>query len=343
MHFDNRYEIEFNKPNFYLVPQTLNDPNFYYFSNPKEIIFNNDWILDHDKIANLKKYKLVIANFSSEHYGDSGIDHVHEAFKQQDINFLLLSHNPQDHLRLSNMIFFPHWYYWAKNSFKTQNHPSFKHFKRQYLLSCQNRNTRRYHRVYNYFTIKDKPWFDSMLYTMHNLPVKKIRSDDHELDDNIINYWNQVRHNFPFEPDAKSAKESMDGLLEGNINSYINLVTETTMLSKIFVTEKTYRPIAAAQLFVMIGSPGTVNYLRDIGVDVFDDIIDHHHYDNNPDWQQRIHGAQQVLESLLSQDLEKIYQQTHSRRLKNVETFYAGDFDHHGSLRYIIQCINTLN
>jgi hypothetical protein len=317
-------------------------PGVLYFSTPLDFIFDQDWNLDHNKIAKLKDYKLVIADFGSEHYGKYGIDHIHEAFEQQGVNFLLLSHDPQDHLRLSNMIFFPHWYHWAKNSFKTQNHPSFDHFKRRYPASCQNFNVRRYHRVYNYLTIKNKTWFDFMLFTMQNMPLEKTRNDDQVLDQTMLDQWDQSRCNFPVE-DLVDHQTSVLGILDHNIDAYVNLVTETIMLPKIFVTEKTWRPIAAAQLFIIVGSPGTVGYLRDIGVDVFDDIIDHGYYDNHPDWQQRIHNAQQVLESLLTQDLEKIYQQTHSRRLKNVEKFYAGEFDHHGSLRYITQCINTLN
>jgi hypothetical protein len=321
----------------------VNDSGICYFNRPKEKLFNNDWILDHDKIFNFKKYKLTIADFSSEHYGSHGLDHVYDAFEKQGINFLLLSHDPGDHFRRPNMIFFPHYYHSARHSFKTQDHPSLKHFQRQYPVSCQNHNCSRYFRVYNYLAIKNKHWFDSVFFSMHNRSLKKTRNDDHLLDADMIAQWNQIRRNFPVGFDSQSGQDGLVGLLEGNINSYINLVTESVMLDTIFVTEKTWRPVAAAQLFVIIGSKGTVDHLRNIGVDVFDDIIDHRHYDNNPDWQQRIHGAHQVLESLLSQDLEKIYQQTHHRRLKNVEKFYSGKFDLHGSLEYITQCINTLN
>ena len=320
----------------------FDSPGVYYFKDPGPNIFDDNWILDHNKIAKLKDYKLVIADFSSEHYGAGGVDHVYHALQQQNINFLLLSHDPQDHFRLPNLAFFPHWYYDSKNNFRTQNHPSFDHFKRQYSIGCQNYNTSRYHRVYNYLAIKNKSWFDSMLFTMHNFPLEKTRADDHVLDSVIAEQWNQIRHSFP-RNSVESYQDTRDGFLSGNIDAYVNLVTETTMLPKVFVTEKSWRPIAAAQLFVIIGSPGTISYLRDTGVDVFDDIIDHAHYDNVSDWQQRIHCTHQVLESLLAQDLEKIYQQTQQRRIDNVKKFYAEKFDSHGTLNYITECINTLN
>ena len=321
----------------------FDSPGVYYFEDAKTNVFNDDWLLDHNKISRLSSYKLVIANFSSQHYGISGIDHVYRAFEQHGVNFLLLSHNPNDHFRLPKLLFYPHWYHWARNSFKTQNHFSFDSFKRTHLIGCQNRNSR-YHRLYNYLTLRNKPWFDSVFFTMHNQPFqRRHREDDADLDDHMIEQWHSIKNNFPVDLDLVSGKEGRLGILTGNTDAYINLVTETVMLPTVAVTEKIWRPIAAAQLFVAIGSQGTVEHLRTSGVDVFDDIIDHYHYDNVTDWQKRIHCAHEILEWLITQDLEKIYQQTHQRRLKNVEKFYAGEFDANRSLDYIQQCINMLN
>ena len=61
-------------------------------------------------------------------------------------------------------------------------------------------------------------------------------------------------------------------------NSYFNIVTETGHCLKnsiIIITEKSYKPIAMFQPFVIVGSPGIIQLLRDDGYDVFDDIIDH--------------------------------------------------------------------
>jgi hypothetical protein len=178
---------------------------------------------------------------------------------------------------------------------------------------------------------------------MHNRPYVPNQQDTGTLNNAMIEQWDHIRHNFPYSVSESEKRRSIQGILQGNTDSYINLVTESTMLNNVFVTEKTWRPIASAQLFVILGSKGVVAHLRDIGVDVFDDIVDHEYYDSEPNWQQRIHKAHEVLDTLSKQDLQKIYQHTHNRRLTNVEKFYAGEFDHHGSLRYIIQCINTLN
>jgi len=320
----------------------FDSPGVYYFEDTKTNVFNDDWLLDHNKISRLSSYKLVIANLSLEHYGIGGIDHVYHAFEQHGVNFLLLSHDPNDHFRLPKLLFYPHWYHRSRNRFKTRNHPSLDSYKRTHLIGCQNRNPR-YHRLYNYLTLRNKSWFDSVFFTMHNQPFQRHRADDADLDDHMIEQWHSVKNNFPVDLDSVSGEESNSGILTGNTDAYINLVTETVMLPTVAVTEKIWRPIAAAQLFVAIGSQGVVEHLRTSGVDVFDDIIDHHHYDNETDWQKRIHCAHEILEWLMSQDLEKIYQQTHQRRLKNVEKFYSGEFDATRSLDYIQQCINMLN
>lgn len=71
-------------------------------------------------------------------------------------------------------------------------------------------------------------------------------------------------------------------------NSYWNLVLETTMdmahqLPGVFITEKTWKPIANAQPFIILGNAHSLTYLRDqgyrtfceIGIDEsYDDIVD---------------------------------------------------------------------
>jgi uncharacterized membrane protein len=84
-----------------------------------------------------------------------------------------------------------------------------------------------------------------------------------------------------------------------------------------------------------------VAHLRDIGVDTFDDIIDHAHYDLEPDWQLRIQKIHHVLDELLIQDLESIYKATQQRRIANAEKFFNGKF----GTKYqtdLLTCITTL-
>lgn len=61
----------------------------------------------------------------------------------------------------------------------------------------------------------------------------------------------------------------------------------------IFLTEKTWKVIMQHQLPIWYGVPGTVDQVRQLGFDVFDDILDHHQYDVVQNEAQRY---QQVFE-----------------------------------------------
>ena len=93
---------------------------------------------------------------------------------------------------------------------------------------------------------------------------------------------------------------------------------------------------------MIIGYQGIISDLRKHGVDTFDDIINHDYYDNEPDWQLRIHKIHKVLNNLLEQDLEQLNQQTLDRRKSNAEKFINGKF-FQSYLTDIISCINSLN
>ena len=73
-------------------------------------------------------------------------------------------------------------------------------------------------------------------------------------------------HGGYFEPDCSIA--------------YYDIVTETHFFEwGMFVTEKSFKFAAHGSVPVFIGQPGLVAYMRSIGLDVFDDIIDHSYDD----------------------------------------------------------------
>jgi hypothetical protein len=127
-------------------------------------------------------------------------------------------------------------------------------------------------------------------------------------------------------------------------DSYIHFVTESNVSDKVFITEKTWKPIASGQLFLLLGNPGTVEFLRNWGVDCFDDIIDHKYYDHELDCLIRMHKIQSIIDSLIQQDLAKIYCETESRRKLNQKNYVDGVFDtnYYSSIRSFI-CTNMPN
>lgn len=317
-----------------VLQKIITQSDVYYFNDPREIY--TDWLYDTNKVDLLKKYKLVVADFSSEHYGQDTLHLLYRQLEDSGLNFILLTHDIDDHLCYPRMFFYPHWYYYAMDILIDSPEDPIK----KYALSCLNGNPRP-HRIYNYIQLSKQSYFSNSLVTAHT-DDSTFRGDDIALDKNILDQWASISSTFP-DRNIKLAFGAARKLSHpAYSSSYLHLVTETTVVPKLFVTEKTWKPVAAGQLFLVHGSPHTIKYLRDQGVDVFDDIIDHKYYDSEIDWQVRADRIHQLIDSLVKQDLAEIYAQTVERRAANKLNFFSGQFDT-AYQKLIIQCINTQN
>jgi hypothetical protein len=112
----------------------------------------------------------------------------------------------------------------------------------------------------------------------------------------------------------------MVGSIQHGIDeSYLNIVLETYAdYNEPFVSEKIFKPIRGGQLFLVQGGPGSINCLRKLGFDVYDDFIDHAYYDNEPDWRRRTDLMLEVLDRIYP-NIETIYQLTLARRIANAQ------------------------
>jgi hypothetical protein len=93
-------------------------------------------------------------------------------------------------------------------------------------------------------------------------------------------------------------------------HSYCNLVLETffdaDQSNGAFVTEKTYKCIKFGQPFVIIGTPNSLQCLRDDGYRTFDHVIDNS-YDSITDNQQRWQAVKRTIADIKQQDLYQWY------------------------------------
>lgn len=72
-------------------------------------------------------------------------------------------------------------------------------------------------------------------------------------------------------------------------DSYLDLITETLINDNednLFITEKTYRSIASGNIFLIVGQPGVLKYLKSHGIQTFDDLFDES-YDSKLHWYER--------------------------------------------------------
>ena len=302
----------------------------------------------------LKSCLVMLIDYSGEHEDTNHgfADDICSWLEQHRLNYYIMSWDPTDHFRHDKMIYFPRWYHhavsynrWFDNTSSTQSID----IQRQYAVSCINK-TNRFHRIYNYFLLKNKSYFDKILFTMypdnddfieHCKDFKFMTIEQQNYHRSLLTDWATEKNKFQSWSEFTN-QQLAESANNAYFSSYINLVTETTMVPKTFITEKTWKAVAAGQFFLIIGGIGTVNYLRQQGVDTFDDIIGHKYYDQESDWTTRIHKIHEVVEDLLTQDLQQLYHCTVSRRQANVDNFFAGKFDTVYKSQ-LIECINTPN
>jgi hypothetical protein len=90
--------------------------------------------------------------------------------------------------------------------------------------------------------------------------------------------------------------------------SFVNIVTESLIgENSIFFSEKTYKPILAAQPFIIFGSPNSLSKLKELGFKTFDKWWDES-YDEEVDFTHRLEKIVDVLEEIASWDIEKCHQ-----------------------------------
>jgi hypothetical protein len=269
-----------------------------------------------------KQYKnqLVVIDFSSENQLMFE-NHVCDQLSKTDINFLLLTYNHTQHQRFARMIYFPYWSLWQLEQGRPT--PTYKFSSKTYFLGCMSGQPRP-HRIVNYLQLVKKSYRDNISITFLKKPVIA-RQDDLILTADERIQWNTAKESLQVG-DGQTPWYKLPQL----IDSYLHLVSETTASKHgVFTTEKTWIPIAAGVPFVMLGNPGTMSFLKQQGVDTYDDVIDHNYYDSEPSTRTRIVKLHAVIDDLVSQGIDKIYDKLVDRTVNNQTKFYNGEFNHH--------------
>lgn len=284
-----------------------------------------------------KQYKdqLVIINFSSEHWNNFE-NVVCKNLDNAGINFLLLTYNSANNQKYPRMFYYPYWYYNSRSFWELcypRNIP--KDTNKTYSIGCLNRKART-HRIANFLKLRKKSYWETTCVSFYNEP--EFRYDELELFDNEITEWEQLQSSLPkhfYDPQVGALALADPHL----IDSYLHLVTEVTASPTMFISEKTWKPVAAGVPFVMWGDVGSVSFLKNQGVDIYDDVIDHKYYDTEEDARQRLDKLHIIIDDLIGQGIDKIYSQILPRVIKNQAKFFQGEFDSNYQ-NTIIEAIN---
>lgn len=148
-------------------------------------------------------------------------------------------------------------------------------------------------------------WSYNTQVTFNNDPA------DNPIEINILNINDQLK-NFvdqgPYRCDNLTEQQHNDHHLHiptHYTDSYCHVVIEThfdaDQSGGTFLTEKTFKPIKHGQPFVIVGPPGTLQTLRDLGYKTFDNVIDNS-YDLETDNTRRWQKVKQTIEQIKSQE-----------------------------------------
>jgi len=238
----------------------------------KHFVYNTQHPLTEQQLEDAKNYDLVLL--------DCSLDPAPWA---QDIkieidNYIVLSpdwqywYNPTDRIK-----FYNHWLF---NQIRRNSYHQLSDH-RQYDISCLNRAPR-LERIYNIQQMRKQPWFDKCLTSFYNVDPY-----GNTVDAPLLNPLNE------------NQKELNDHSLRhpAYSDSYCNYVTETTMQHPFF-SEKSIKPILAEQVFFINAYPGLLKFFKDLGIDVFDDVIDISY--NQGHWQDSINRCHSEIEKFLN-------------------------------------------
>jgi hypothetical protein len=118
-------------------------------------------------------------------------------------------------------------------------------------------------------------------------------------------------------------------LFDQSAESLLYLVTETVATGRRHhLTEKTFKPIALGMPFVIVGTQGSLKYLRSYGFKTFGDLWDES-YDDEPDDSRRIEKIAHTLKLLddLGEYRQAIFDSAWEIVEHNWNHFYHGGFE----------------
>jgi hypothetical protein len=165
--------------------------------------------------------------------------------------------------------------------FKKQSLPEWNPKERSHAFSCLNRNPT-FHRLILYTKIKQRNLLDRFIYSFydrcpyqgHPVTSYQYRGIERFVGEGEADLCRQNLQDFPLSWAGETLGANDHTISHPAYqDAWCNVVTETSAVVS-FTSEKIWKPIAAGQLFLIAGAPGTAAWLKSIGFHTFDD-----HYD----------------------------------------------------------------
>ena len=161
--------------------------------------------------------------------------------------------------------------------------------------------------------------------------------------DNNINYQDHHYHNVDFEINRNDIEHhfvnnqsppesSADYVSHDYVSTGIEVVLETLFDDhRWHLTEKSLRPIACGQPFILAATPGSLKYLRSYGFQTFGDIIDES-YDLESDPVKRLKKIVKVMQDIAvlpAVEKGQLWTKLQARANHNRRRFFSQEFHNH--------------
>ena len=310
--------------------------NFVKDHSSKQIYFINEMLNNDTQIIVPDGTQLVVfdqsfnTNFTSTQF---------ELLKNKiaNIDYIIITSNyyyfKNKH---PNIVYFSFYYFYLLNNYNVLKRYNIESL-RPYKLMCLNLNPW-YYRTVNFLEMSKRYWFQDSKISFHwTYNIENINTTNIGKDTLTILTQDQKKHlaKFTFPIVVEEDWELNGSYYVGNSSrlyqdTYINYITESITNYSLNrhtnnITEKVWKAIFSGQFFYILGTSKIVEHLRELGVDVYDDIINHS-YDNEPDGSKRIQLILDDLDRLLALGLDKIWIDTYERRKRNLDLVYSPEF-----------------
>jgi hypothetical protein len=245
-----------------------------------------------------------------------------------DDKVIFLTSNFDDYSASRNIFYFPYQFFRSKANYKSTN----IYVKRKYKVSCLNRNPNT-HKIYTFFKLYQFGYFDEMLISFNNvIPTGSrplLTMQDHVINCMPDEIKKEIAKINLFRNDLADDMWDWSKLINtvnhpAFNNAYLNIITETSYTLRC-LSEKTFKPIVAGQLFTFSSAPGSLSAIHNLGFEIFNDIIDSS-YDSIINMYDRIDSMINIVDSIYD-NIESMYESNRERILYNQQYFWSDELE----------------
>jgi hypothetical protein len=286
--------------------------------------FDNVWNYDWDSIiAEIRSssIQLLIVDCTTEHHD---ITYAVNYFTQLSLPTSKIHFLTWDFRFLANgdenISYFPSWLLAGRQNYFYGHNPH-----RQWLVSCINYISRT-HRYCNLLELNKQNWKNEAYITFFNEYYAGNPPDMFGLTNDEKEALSLIK--LPIIPPQESSEIVLGLIMTSNsypwANSFLNIVTETSDTCRL-LSEKTAKALSAESFFTVVSGPGFIKDLRNLGFDVFDDLLDHEYYDNTLDMRERIKRMYTMLTPIVNRATLEVATYRYAGRFKKNTEYMHGE------------------